>query len=54
VSELFDRAKSEHYNAKIVQCSGERRTIFKIVDSVLHRRSVVFPACASNQEMAHN
>jgi len=22
------------------------------VDSVLHRRSVVFPTCASNQEMA--
>ena len=54
VCDLNDHAKSEHYNDKIIQCGGDQRTIFKVVDSVLHRRSVVFPTCVSNQEMAQN
>ena len=52
VGDLIDHAKGEHYNDKIVQYGGDQRTIFKVVDSVLHRRSVVFPTCASNHEMA--
>ena len=43
VSDLIDSAKSEYYNDKIVQCGGDQRTIFKVVDSVLHRKSVVYP-----------
>ena len=54
VGDLIDHAKSEHYNDKIVHCGGDQRTRFKVVDSVLHRRSVVFPTCTSNQEMAQN
>ena len=44
----------EHYSDKIVQCGGDQSTIFKVVDSVLQRRSVVFPTCASNPEMPQN
>jgi len=54
VGDLIDHAKSEYYNDKIVHCGGDQCTIFKVVDSVLHRRSVVFPTCASNQEIAQN
>ena len=54
MGDLIDHAKSEYYNDKIVQCGGDQRTIFKVVDSVLHRRSIVFPTCASNKEMAQN
>ena len=54
VGDLIDRAQSEHYNDKIVQCGGDQRTIFKVVDSVLQRRSVVFLTCAWNQEMPQN
>jgi len=54
VGDLIDHAQSDHYNDKIVQCGSDQRTIFKVVDNVLDRRSVVFPTCASNQEMAQN
>ena len=44
--------KSEYYNDKTVQCGGYQHTIFKVVESVLHRRSVVLPTSASSREMA--
>jgi len=44
VGDLIDHAKREHYNDKIVQCGGDQLTIFKVVDSALRRRSVVFPS----------
>jgi hypothetical protein len=52
VGDLIDRAKSEHDNNTIVQCCGDQRTIFKAMDGVVHRESVVFLTCTPNQEMA--
>ena len=54
VGDSIDKAKSEYYNGKITECNGNQRTIFKVVDSVLHRRSIVLPTCSSNNESARN
>jgi len=44
--------KCEYYNDKIVECGRAQRTIFKGVDSVLHRRSVFPLTHTTNQDIA--
>jgi len=51
---ILSIVQSGNYNDKIVQCGAVQRTFFKVGDCVLHCRSVVFPTCASNQEMSQN
>ena len=51
VGELIERAKSEYYNDKIIKCGRDQRVIFKIVENILHHRSVVLSNNASSRHM---
>ena len=53
VRELLATAKSQYYNNKIIDCNGNQKTVFSVVNKVLHRKTTVFPDIFdSDKEMA--
>ena len=43
VKNTLASAKSEYYNKKIKASKGNQRTVFSVVNKVLHKRQIVLP-----------
>ena len=43
VRELLSTAKSQYYNNTIIDCNGDQKTVFSVVNKVLHHKTTVFP-----------
>ena len=41
VRELISTAKAQYYNNKIVECNGSQKTVFSVVNKVLHRDDMI-------------
>ena len=53
VNKLIDQAKADYYRQKIAESAGDQSSLFKIVDSLLHRKAKqVFPANQSHDDLA--
>ena len=54
VKRTLASAKSEYYNKKVKASKGNERTVFSIVNKVLHKSQTVLPNnINSDQDMAH-
>ena len=45
-------AKASYYNGKITKASGDQKVLFKVVDSLLHRKTSVLPSHTSSKALA--
>ena len=53
VRELISTAKAQYYNNKIVECNGSQKTVFTVVNKVLHRDDMILPTTfKSDEDMA--
>ena len=43
VREQLSSAKSQFYNEKIAKCNGDQKTVFSVVNKVLHRKKSILP-----------
>ena len=43
VRELLATSKSVYYTNKINACEGKQKTIFNVVNNILHRKQAIFP-----------
>jgi len=54
VKNTFASAKSDYYNKKIKACKANQRTVFSVVNKVLHKSQTVLPNnINSDKDMAH-
>ena len=55
VRNILAVAKSQYYNNKIKACGGNQRTVFGVVNKVLHLNQTVLPKFTkSNKDMAQD
>ena len=51
VSSLIHEAKTEYYQTKIVNCEGDQRKIFEIINELTHRKSIPKLPSGSTEEL---
>lgn len=52
VSDLITAVRTAYYNQKISECSGNQKSLFQIVDKLLHRKGSTLPFHVSSEELA--
>ena len=55
VKGMFVQAKSRFYNDTIQNCGGDQKTLFKVINQLMHKKiSPVLPPHSSDRELACN